>query len=39
MPKSEMHQKQKKKNYILLAILVGVIAMLYALTVVKLGQQ
>ncbi len=39
MPINDMHQKQKKKNYIFLAILLGVVALFYYLTKVKLGQQ
>lgn len=39
MPESPLHQRQKRKNYALLAILLAVMAVLFALTLVKVGLQ
>ena len=37
MPKHELHNKKKKSNYILLAILLLVIVGLYQLTLARFG--
>jgi hypothetical protein len=39
MALSEMHQRQRRKNYILLAVLVGMVALFFTLTTVKLREQ
>lgn len=38
MPINERHYKQKTKNYALLAILVAFIALMYSLTMLRLGE-
>lgn len=37
MPHSDIHQRKRAKNYTLLCILVGMMALFYALTMVKMG--
>lgn len=39
MALSELHQRQRRKNYILLAVLLGLVAMFFTLTQVKLRAQ
>ncbi len=37
MPKSDMHQKQKRKNITLFIILLVLIALIYAISLMKMG--
>jgi accessory gene regulator protein AgrB len=37
MPIDERHQKQKKKNLTLLAVLLFIVALLFAITLIKLS--
>ena len=36
---SDLHKVKKKKNYTILAILVAFIAMIWAITMIKMGMQ
>lgn len=38
MPHSDIHKRKRKKNFILLAVLVGLIAIIWAVTMVKMAQ-
>jgi len=38
MPKSDLHKIKKKKNYTILAILFGFIAIIWAITMIKMGM-
>lgn len=38
MPLHDIHKKRRKKNVILLMMLIGLIAILYTLTIVKMGS-
>lgn len=37
MPHSDQHQKQKRKNLAMFALLVGLIALIYAITLMRMG--
>jgi hypothetical protein len=37
VPKSGAHQRQRRKNFVLLAVLVGLVALFYTLTMVKIS--
>jgi len=37
MPLSPEHQKKKKKNYLLLSLLVGFVLLVFAVTVIKMS--
>jgi hypothetical protein len=37
MPKAAAHQRQRRKNFVLLAVLVALVALFYALTMVKIS--
>ena len=37
MPHSDQHQKQKKKNLALFAVLVALIALVYAISLMRMG--
>ena len=39
MPHSDLHKKKRKKNYTILAILGAFIAMIWAITMIKMGLQ
>jgi len=39
MPKSNLHKTKKKKNYAILAILFGFMAIIWAITMIKMGLQ
>jgi hypothetical protein len=39
MPHTEMHKTKRKKNYTILAILVAFMAMIWAITMIKMGLQ
>jgi len=39
MPHSDLHNKKKKKNYAILAILFAFIAAIWAITMIKMGLQ
>ncbi len=36
MPRSDLHKKQKTKNYALMAMLFGLVALFWVLTIIKL---
>ncbi len=36
-PRSELHRKQRVKNYVLFAVLLGLIVLIYMITLVRLG--
>jgi hypothetical protein len=38
MTRSELHKRKRKKNYILLAILVAWIALIWAITIIKMAS-
>lgn len=38
MPHSDLHKVKKKKNYTVLAILFGFIAVIWAITMIKMGM-
>ncbi len=37
MPHSELHKKKAKKNYIVLGIIFALIALFWAITMIKIG--
>lgn len=37
MPKSDLHTKQKRKNIALFAILIGLIALIYVISLMRMG--
>ena len=37
MPHSDQHQKQKKKNLALFAVLVALLALVYAISLMRMG--
>lgn len=37
MPHSEQHTKQKRKNIVMVALLIGLIALIYAITLMRMG--
>ncbi len=37
VPKATAHQRQRRKNFVLLAVLVGLVALFYTLTMVKIS--
>ncbi len=39
MPQSDLHKAKKKKNYTVLALLFGFIAVIWAITMIKMGVQ
>jgi len=39
MARSDLHKSKKKKNYTILAILFGFIAVIWAITMIKMGMQ
>lgn len=39
MPKSELHDRKRKKNYAILACLFGFMAVIWAITMIKMGLQ
>lgn len=36
MPESDLHQKQKRKNIVLMLVLLGLIGLVYAITVMRI---
>ena len=38
MPYNDQHQQQKRKNYTLFAVLLALIALLFAITMVRMGS-
>ncbi|MGB1077633.1 MAG: hypothetical protein ACPG05_04930 [Bdellovibrionales bacterium] len=36
MPKTELHEKKKKSNYMILAMIVGWCAIIFALAIIKM---
>jgi hypothetical protein len=39
MPHSDLHKKKRKKNFTILAILFAFIAVVWAITMIKMGMQ
>lgn len=39
MPKTELHQKQKRKNYTLLVIILAVIAATFFVSIIKMSGK
>jgi hypothetical protein len=39
MGHSDLHKQKRKKNYTVLAILFGFIALIWAITMIKMGMQ
>ena len=39
MPHSDLHTKKRKKNYTVLVILFAFIAVIWAITMIKMGMQ
>lgn len=39
MPKSELHDRKKKKNYTILGCIAGFIVVIWAITMIKMGMQ
>ena len=37
MPAGEPHRRQQRKNYVLLAVLLALMALLYAIAMMKMG--
>lgn len=37
MPHSEQHHRQKKKNWVLLGVLIALIALIYAISLMRMG--
>jgi len=37
MPHSDLHKTKKKKNLAMLAIIIGLVALIWAITMVKMG--
>ncbi|MEM8833163.1 MAG: hypothetical protein AAGB32_01355 [Pseudomonadota bacterium] len=38
MPKSDLHKQKKKKNFLFLALIFGFIALIWAITMIKVGN-
>ncbi len=39
MPYSDLHRKKSKKNYIVLAIIFGLVALFWIITMIKIGAS
>jgi hypothetical protein len=39
MPLNHLHKDRKRKNYILLAVLIALFVLLFAITMMRLGQM
>lgn len=39
MPHSDLHKQKRKKNYTILAMLFAFIAVIWAITMIKMGMQ
>lgn len=39
MPLSELHQKKRKKNLVMLAVILGWIALIWGITMIKMAAQ
>jgi len=37
MPHSELHKKKKKKNLVILAIIIGLVALVWAISIIKMS--
>jgi len=37
MPHSELHKKKKKKNFVVLGIIFGLVALFWAITMIKMS--
>jgi hypothetical protein len=38
MPIEDLHKKKRKKNFTLLALIIGFIALIWAITMIKIGN-
>lgn len=38
MPHSELHKKKRNKNYLMLALILGWIALIWAITMIKISN-
>ena len=39
MPQAPIHQRQRRKNLMLMGVLLGIVVIFFAMTVVKLGSK